>query len=175
MLLIYDLILGLSGTGTAAVNYGQSSRGTAPSQPVPQPSLPAVPAQAPASYASYSTYKPQTPAYTPYYDSVSASKTSATPNAAMATKTCTATTTTTYVPTYSPASTTGGGGGGGGGGTVGYPSYSQSNYASAANAYYKQMKDNKVSGDYLWGPCSVAIQVRSIQGVWGEVSFDPLI
>lgn len=98
-----------------------------------------------STYNNYAVYKPQTPSYTPYYDKAVVS----TPTASATAKISTVTTTSTYVPTYSSTGSGGGGGGAAAAGsaTVGYPSYSQSNYASSTNAYYKQMKDNKVSGD----------------------------
>ena len=79
-------------------------------------------------------YKPQTPAYTPYFESV---KAQTIPSSVSASQPVSTTGTTTYVPTYNlttPASS---------GSVVGYPSFTQSSYASAANAYYKQMKENK--------------------------------
>lgn len=85
-------------------------------------------------------YKPQTPSYTPYYEGVKAQTTPTSVTASQPIPAAAATGTTTYVPTYSLTTTADSGGS-----VIGYPSYSQSSYASAANAYYKQMKENKTS------------------------------
>lgn len=125
-------------TGSSTSTYGQGPKlGGSQASPSVQPH-----SQVAAStyQQSYSAYKPQTPAYTPYYDSLAQQgKTQAMPSPAAVTK-APASGATTYVPTYSVTSTASSGGS-----MVGYPSFTQSSYASAANAYYKQMKENKTT------------------------------
>lgn len=84
--------------------------------------------------ANYVNYKPQAPAYTPYHTPKSQTNTIATSRAS---------TTGSYLASSTPSAA-----------VVGYPAYSQSSYASAANAYYKHLKESKnnaasqVTGSY---------------------------
>lgn len=73
----------------------------------------------------------------------SKAQTTTTTVAAVKPATPAASSTTSFMPTYSVSSASTAVGGGSP--AVGYPSFNQSSYASAANAYYKQMKDNKTN------------------------------